>query len=157
MAYRVWWLAHALLAEDLHEFQRRLPHVVTLTATPQSPLWENLRSRLQFFIHHIAGGGAEANLSQCVADDVLLHVILSAIEDGLLLGGDEVVGGDSRFTQFHQHQIDDCASSYRSLVRHTEIWRMWDLGNDELMDANWFDAHQVPLWEPVRWFEPHQR
>jgi hypothetical protein len=157
MAYRVWWLAHALHAEDAQDFQRRMPHVVSLTATPHSSFWEFLRARLEFLIEHVADGRPENAMSRCTGDDVLLHIILSRVEEGLLTGGDEVVGGDSQFAQFHAHQIDDCAQAYRSLVRYSEIWRIWDLGNDELLDRNWFTAHHVPLWEPSRWFDPHQR
>jgi hypothetical protein len=157
MAYRVWRLSRALLVEDPVKFRSRLPHVVSLTVVHTGAFWENLHDRLRHFVAHLAAGAHESGVSRCTADDVLLHIILSGVEDGVLDNADEVVCGDANFLQFSEHQIDDCAQAYRALVWNPEIWQMWHIGGDELMDPSWFDTHHVPLWEPVRWFQTRLR
>lgn len=157
MAYRLWSLSSSFLIESEEDFRKRLPYVASLAMPYQSVFWGALRNRFSFFADYFAGGHPASTASQCVADDVLAHIMLSHVEDGILLGGDEAVEGDSQFGQHHRHQIDDCAETYKTLVYHTEIWRMWELGHEELIGDNWFSAHNVPLWAPARWFVPHHR
>jgi hypothetical protein len=158
MAYRLWRLADDLFRVNTTDLLGEMPMLVSYTVADPEKLVVLLRQRAYTLFENVGMGHSGKLVAQCVADDVILYVLFQKMEELLITAeGDALIEGDDNFIQHHESQIDDLVHTFKYLFFDPDIGNLWEIGNDEVLDPDWFEENELLHWEPRNWFFPYRR